>query len=280
MFRFVICFSVMALLGVAAIAGHQYWTLHHAEQASDVVDGEPLSVADPDVEPKEVLKSLNKATSELIAWSNNEKSDAAAKQVQELLTRVVEGHVELQALGEDDQHFQQSRWNMLYATYAATTVDPAMHRGAFDEMTSQLLSNEPNSELAANAALLRVLVQHNLERPVTRDLFVDLDKFTSAYPPALGIKLFELIARDLMRSGQSDSAKIVLQYGVKTYQGTSAATTLSGMLAKVEPPSTQRSGGNSQWTVRWGPAVYSVPRNLQSKVNASKQKCTPTRRRR
>ena len=276
MVRSTLLFLTLALLSGGAFAGYKYWTLTRDAQRRGQLSG----IRGPDdLSPKqleELLKSSQEATSELLTLSRTKSAERPAGAIQDQFALVAGNHERLSAGGADEEQLLQSHWTLLYATYAAARADPAHHRDAFSRLSSEMRADDPTSELAANAALLQVLSRHEFNQPATPQLLADLNRYASEFSPALGAKLFKLVAGELVQGGERESAQLVLRHGMQAFASTADASSLSAALAQLEPK-TNRSAGNSSWTIRVEPVVLPVPRKLKSKASSSQQKknCRP-----
>ena len=141
----------------------------------------------------------------------------------------------------DETKLRRLRISTLHAKYAGAKVDRAQLAEPFRDFADRLIAEQPKSPEAAQAALLQLLVKHDLRQPAAQNLFVDLDDYATSYSQSLGAVLFCRVAQELVQNEQTESAKAVLQRGIRTYRSTPAAGKLVRQsvdlnLSKPPPP--------------------------------------------
>ena len=170
------------------------------------------------------LDVINSAAGELTRLAQAEVTSWSSHQAASLLNKI---EVSFAALQQDeranDSDVAQARHALLIARYESATIDRSRFGKPFDEYAQQLISENPESELACQAKILQLLARHDLRRPVDRRLRIDLEEFVADHTPEQGTMLYCLASRELVRHDQPDSAKTVLQHGIKAYQSTPAA---------------------------------------------------------
>lgn len=232
----------MLVVGAAAGFGaHQYLQPDNGLWTSlmDRVAG--LATA---VEPKEPsLKAIEETIDELSQLAQRNDRASASRRASVLLDQVDHAYdVLIQDPRFDETKLSELRVSTLHAKYAGAKVNRAQLAEPFREFADRLIAQRPDSNEAAQATLLQVLVKHDLRQPAAEDLFEDLDDYAATYSQSLSAMLYCQVAEELVQNEQAESAKTVLHRGIRTYRATPAAGQLVHQLIDLRLSKAPASG--------------------------------------
>lgn len=214
---------LMLVVGAATGFGvHQYLQCDSGLWASLMNETAGRTNAVESDEPS--LEAIEETIEELSQLAQQHGPVSASRRASFLLDRVDRAYG---ALVQDPQFgetkLRQLRISTLHAKYAGAKVDRAQLAEPFQEFADRLIAERPDSNEAAQATLLQLLVKHDLCRPAAQDLFDDLDDYAAGYSQLLGTMLYCQVSQELVQNGQAESAKTVLHRGIQTYRSTPAA---------------------------------------------------------
>ena len=214
----------MLIVGAAAGFGvHQYLQPDNGLWASLINEtaARPTNAVESE-EPS--LETIEEVIEELSRLAQQHDPVSASRRASFLLDQADCAYA---ALVRDPQFgetkLRQLRISTLHAKYAAARVDHAQLAEPFQEFADRLIAERPDSNEAAQATLLQLLVKHDLCQPAAQELFDDLDDYAASYSQSLGTMLYCQVSQELARNEQAESAKTVLHRGIQTYRSTPAA---------------------------------------------------------
>ncbi len=240
-------FGLLTLVFAAAagFGGHQYLQREHGFWGS--LEDEIAGRADPVESEKPSLEAIEKNIQELFQLTQGNDRASASQRASVLLAQVDHAYgVLAQDPQFDETKLRRLRISTLQAKYAGAKVNRAQLAEPFQDFADRLISERPRSSDAAQAALLQLLVEHDLRRPAAQDLFGDLDDYTAVHSQSLGLTLFCQVAQELAQNEQTESAEAVLQHGIRTYRSTPVAGELVRQLADLRRSKTSEST-QSDW---------------------------------
>jgi hypothetical protein len=180
------------------------------------------------------LELIRKTNEEVFRLAGSGDSGAASPEAPQLHEQLDRAYAELaQALSGDEAQLSELRVSTLHGKYAAVRIDRDWFAKPFLEFADRLIAECSTGPEAGQAAMLRIVVQHDLRRPPTRDLLEDLDRFALSHPPSLGTMAYCLTAQELVQNNQSKAAETVLRHGIQTYRSTPVAGTLVNQLVDL-----------------------------------------------
>ncbi len=173
----------------------------------------------------EAIQKKTEELAELIACRDEHAS--ATQQASVLLDELERMRIAIEPdLKGDEAQLSELRISTLYAKYIASQIDRDQFAEPFLEFADRLIAEQPKSDAADQAAMLRLVAQHDLRRPATREVLQDLDGFAASHPQSLGAMAFCLVAQELVQNKQPESAESVLRHGIDMFRSTAASGTL------------------------------------------------------
>ena len=224
-------FSI-AVAAAAAFGAHQYLQGEKGFLAPWMKGAAGPAIAVEAEEPSPEM--IARKTQRLFQLVEDKDRASASRRATALLDQVDHAYEALMQDPQlDDAKLRELRTSTLHAKYAGAMVNRAELGEPFRNFTERLITERPKSNEAAQAAMLQLLVKHDLCRPAAAELFSDLDDYTATYPQSLGLMLFCRVAEELVKNGQAEFAKAVLQRGIRTYQSTPAGRELVRLSADL-----------------------------------------------
>ncbi|MEE8453073.1 MAG: hypothetical protein V3R99_14200 [Thermoguttaceae bacterium] len=226
---------LMLVVGAAAGFGiHQYLEPDHGLWTS-LMDRVAGRASDVEAVEQPSLEAIEKKIDELSQLAQRNDRASASRRASVLLDqvdRVYDALVRDPRFGETK--LSKLRVSTLHAKYAGAKVNRAQLAEPFQEFANRLVAQRPDSNEAAQATLLQVLVKHDLGQPAGQDLFEDLDDYAATYSQSLSAMLYCQVAQELVQNEQDESAKTVLHRGLQTYRSTPAAGQLVRQLIDLK----------------------------------------------
>ena len=212
---------VMLVAGGLAFGGHRYlanhgdaWPPLWPSNAPPQAQEEPAVPAHPLVAMQEVEAQLSR----LLEQPGNHHSES---EVRQQLDQLQQHHRDLQTDETlTSEQSRQAQWIELSAHFVAAKIAPAAFGDAFRAYSNQLVEQAADRDQAAQIASLQVLQKHPLDQPLDDRLTTDLNHFVQAFPnsPA-AVALYAEVSHQLSKNHQSESAKTVLEDGLKRFAG-------------------------------------------------------------
>lgn len=235
------------VVAIATFAIHQYYQGDPSaglNLVAEVFRGEHR--ARPKPASLEAIQKKTEELAQLVACSDDHAS--ANQQASVLLDELERMRIAIeQDLQGDEAQLSELRISTLHAKYIAAQFDREQFAEPFLEFADRLIAEQPKSRAADQAAVLRLVSQHDLCRPATRDVLQDLDTFAASHPQSLGAMAFCLVAQELAQNEQPKSAESVLRHGIDMFRSTAASGTLVKQLvdlgfSKVHEPEFPQGG--------------------------------------
>jgi hypothetical protein len=181
------------------------------------------------------LEAIQKKTEELTQLMACRDEHASANQQASVLLDELDRMriaIEQDPQGDEAQ-LSELRISTLHVKYIASQIDRDQFAKPFLEFADRLIAEQPKGRAAEQAAMLRLVAQHDLRRPATREVLQDLDGFAASHPQSLGAMAFCLVAQELVQNKQPESAESVLRHGIDMFRSTAASGTLVKQLVDL-----------------------------------------------
>jgi hypothetical protein len=199
---------------------------------SDAAPPQPPSLATI----QEATEELSRLTARRDLGTSGPRASALVDQLDRAYTALAE------QLRGDEARLRELRILTLHAKYAAARVDRDRFAAPLLEYADELIARPDGGGEAGQAAVLQLVVRHDLRHPATRDVLEDLDGFAASHPQSLGAMAFCLAAQELAQNGHPKSAEAVLRHGINVYRATPAAGTLVNQLVDLGLSKAPRPG--------------------------------------
>jgi hypothetical protein len=190
--------------------------------------------SDASVSERPSLEAIRKTSEELSQLAARREFGKVSLRAADLLVGLDQAYTVLaEELRGDEAQLSELRIATLHAKYAAVRIDRDWFAEPFLEFADQLIAEQPTGGDADQAAVLRLVVRHDLRRPATSDVINDLDRFANSHSQVLGAIAFRLVAQELAHNEHPQSAEAVLRHGLRTYRSTPVAGTLVNELVEL-----------------------------------------------